>query len=230
MNGAVSPYARLRTRVCLCLLGSVFLTLPSVQGKLSWETTSYEFEAALGQKSVTARFPFANRSRQTVTITSVRSSCGCTTPTLDKKVYKPGEEGVIEAKFSFGSRRGRQAKHIYVHQTNGESEVTKLTIKGEIPVEMRVKPHFLRWKTGERPSTKRAEIRISRGVQIDKLEAVCGEDVFEVTLKRDEKHERLYHLEVRPRETDKRAGAVIQLRAEPSQSTQRKYSVYAYIR
>src|SRR4029078_5786443 len=46
------------------------------------------------------KFAAKNIYKQDIELLSVRSSCGCTTPTLDKKVLKTGEIGYVTATFN----------------------------------------------------------------------------------------------------------------------------------
>lgn len=47
-----------------------------------------------------ARFPFANETDHTVTITQVDTGCECLRVNLEKKDYKPGESGEIAVEFN----------------------------------------------------------------------------------------------------------------------------------
>ena len=49
-------------------------------------------------------FAFRNIGDDPVTIMRVTSSCGCTTPRLDKRTYAPSESGAITARFEIGQR------------------------------------------------------------------------------------------------------------------------------
>src|SRR5262245_62103878 len=46
------------------------------------------------------KFPVKNIYKQDIELVSVRSSCGCTTPTLEGKVLKTGETGYVVASFN----------------------------------------------------------------------------------------------------------------------------------
>ena len=59
---------------------------------LEWATTRISVDAAPEQESLEGVFAFTNNSEKTVTINSVRSSCGCTVPELTKHEYAPGAD------------------------------------------------------------------------------------------------------------------------------------------
>ena len=46
------------------------------------------------------KFPVKNIYKQDIELVSVRSSCGCTSPTLEHKLLKTGETGYVVAKFN----------------------------------------------------------------------------------------------------------------------------------
>ncbi len=49
-------------------------------------------------------FRFVNQSDRDVTITSIQSSCGCTTVKLIQRTYAPGEAGQIDVSFEISHR------------------------------------------------------------------------------------------------------------------------------
>src|SRR5690606_23474941 len=124
---------------------AVFLT-SSVLGALAWEKEKQQFETEFGQESVEAVYEFTNTGDQTVTITSAKASCGCTVPTLEKKVYEPGESGELTAIFTLGSRQGAQHKTITVETESGdESQQYKLELEVDIPIPVTLSPRVRFW-------------------------------------------------------------------------------------
>src|SRR5438094_10509272 len=45
--------------------------------------------------SLTRRFAFINAATKPLTITDLKASCGCMTPTLAQRTYQPGERGEL---------------------------------------------------------------------------------------------------------------------------------------
>jgi len=81
-------------------------------------------------KPVTHEFSFKNTSKQTILITNVKASCGCTTPTWTKTPIKPGETGNVTATYN-AANPGAFTKTITV--TANDTEQNKiLTIKGKV--------------------------------------------------------------------------------------------------
>lgn len=62
-------------------------------------------------------FDFTNISDKEITL-AVAASCGCTVPTMEKTVYKPGEAGKVTARFDPHGRTGPQTKTLTFTITN----------------------------------------------------------------------------------------------------------------
>src|SRR5258708_9335121 len=85
-----------------------------VFAQLKWDQPQQAFNPQLGEKAVTAKDRFTNAGPSPVAILDVRPSCGCTTATLAKKEYSPGEPGEIDAKFNFAGHVRHQQQCLYV--------------------------------------------------------------------------------------------------------------------
>lgn len=97
---------------------------------LKWDTDLHDFGTLNQGKPATYEFTFTNTSKETVLITNVRPSCGCTAANYTKTPIKPGEKGMVAATYNAASP-GNFAKSITV--TTSDSELPKsLTIKGKV--------------------------------------------------------------------------------------------------
>lgn len=95
---------------------AILMAIPSIgMADPSFPSTSTTFTAAVGDTQVAHSFPFTINGNARITITDIKTSCGCTTAKLDKTTYAPGESGNITATFIIGDRTGEQTKHIRVH-------------------------------------------------------------------------------------------------------------------
>lgn len=82
---------------------------------------------------VTHVFTFTNISQTPVTVTNVRASCGCTTPSWSRQPVMPGEQGVVTATYSAKGRPGKFHKSITVTLSNGTEDFNVvLYIKGTV--------------------------------------------------------------------------------------------------
>lgn len=97
---------------------------------LKWESEIHDFGTLPQGKPVTYEFTFTNTTKETVLITNVRPSCGCTAANYTKTPIKPGEKGMVAATYN-AAASGAFNKSITV--TTSDSETPKsLIIKGKV--------------------------------------------------------------------------------------------------
>jgi hypothetical protein len=135
----------------LCLLPAVL----DAEGtpKIEAPAPAYDFGEVYRGIKVEHVFRVRNAGSDTLRITNVRSSCGCTVALMDKKILAPG--GTAQVKASFDSERfaGFVEKSIYVESDDPEKPITKLTLTGKVKVDLSVSPsriYFSGLKAGER--------------------------------------------------------------------------------
>ena len=137
-----------RLTLPLPLLALLLTTTPAFAG-LTWEERSVSIEAKPEQAVIEAAFAFVNTGDDPVTITRVTTSCGCTTPSLDKRTYAPGETGAILARFEIGDRTGRHSSRIIVRSDAPGSSTTTLTLRSKIPELVRLPVRLVHWRPDE---------------------------------------------------------------------------------
>jgi hypothetical protein len=76
-------------------------------------------------------FKFINSGTDSIKLTSVRASCGCTTPFWEKNALMPGDTGKIEVAYNPLNRPGKFDKTVVV-RTSGEPETKLLRITGYV--------------------------------------------------------------------------------------------------
>src|SRR3954467_11074864 len=62
--------------------------------------TKHDFGTVARGSDTTYKFAAKNILTQDIELLSVRSSCGCTSPTVEKKVLKTGQIGYVTATFN----------------------------------------------------------------------------------------------------------------------------------
>lgn len=75
-------------------------------------------------------FTFTNRGRAPIVITNVKSSCGCTVPTVSKEPIMPGASSEIKVKYDT-KRIGVFSKNITI-QSNASEGTKIIKIKGTV--------------------------------------------------------------------------------------------------
>lgn len=98
---------------------------------MEWLTElQYNFGSFSEQETMYADFLFRNTGQKPLVLYEVKTFCGCTDATYDKKPTLPGDTGIIHVAFnSNGIVPGRFFKHIRVH-SNATDSVTELSITG----------------------------------------------------------------------------------------------------
>ncbi len=115
---------------------------------------------------MTVSYTFKNTGREPVTVVKINPSCGCTTAELAKKTYQPGEGGELAVKFTFGGRRGSQAKSIAV--TTDDQKTVQLAFQCVIlddPVAL--VPPLVGWRVGEAAGAKPVEITTAANPRVN---------------------------------------------------------------
>ena len=75
-------------------------------------------------------FEFVNKGKEPLILTSVRASCGCTTPSWTREPIAPGAKGIIKVKYDT-KRIGLINKSVTI-TSNGETSTKIIRIKGEV--------------------------------------------------------------------------------------------------
>ena len=104
-------------------------------------------------------FEFHNPYRQPIHIVSVRSSCGCTTPSVPRKTIPPGESGLILAQFNTRSFIGTKSANITVVFDQPHFAEVQLTVIGNIRSDISTEPGEIRF--GDVPIGESREVTVS---------------------------------------------------------------------
>jgi len=97
---------------------------------ITWKEDTFNFGDIEKGKPVSHEFSFKNTTKQTILITNVKASCGCTATNYTKTPIKPGETGTVTATYN-AANPGNFTKTVTV--TTNDSDVSKiLTIKGKV--------------------------------------------------------------------------------------------------
>ncbi len=124
-----------------------------------------------GDKNAVAVYRFHNAGNSPITITSLKTSCGCTTAEMSKKTFAAGEAGEVKATFEVGDRVGQQTKLITVISDDVPSRTTNLVLEVNIREFATMNPRFVYWRVGEATSEKRIEIAANASQTIAAVEA-----------------------------------------------------------
>ncbi|NHN26957.1 DUF1573 domain-containing protein [Flavobacterium jejuense] len=101
---------------------------------MKWETETHEFGEIEKGKPASYEFTFTNTTKETILITNVKPSCGCTAANYTKTPIKPGEKGSITATYNAASP-GNFTKTVTVTTSEEGAAPKVLIIKGKVKTE-----------------------------------------------------------------------------------------------
>ena len=91
---------------------------------------------------ITRFFRFTNTGGSNLEIRDIKSSCGCTVPTLSKTVYRPGEGGEIEVTFDPKNRSGIQNRRVTVMTNVPRQDTVVLSVFANVVPMITVTPNM----------------------------------------------------------------------------------------
>jgi hypothetical protein len=197
--------------------------------QLQWESRELEFSPSADQTHVTAHFKFQNVGQSEIKITSVSTSCGCTTAALEKNTIAPGEKGEIEATFNVGERVGLQQKTILVESTDPESPKTSLALKVHIPAVAQVRPSSLQWALGKAPSAQEINIKILNDFPIHAVSAISSDPRILARVEQTVPSKE-YRVIVEPKGTSEPVTAVLTIKTDYPAENPKEYIAFVRIK
>ncbi len=229
-----SPTSLLRA-VALFTIG---LIAPAIvfADSFDWATEEEYFDADFSTETITATYPFTNTGESAVTIVESSASCGCTIPTLDKKVYEPGESGELKALFTIGSRQGQQRKTITVvtEDAYGTKDTYELKLEVNIPVPVVFKPRVRFWKLNAEATTQNVEVTFHEQfpIVITDLNRKDADQPAQFDYEIETITEGLkYIIKLTPNNPSVKSRDTFMLASEQdTDGILRKYPIYAYVR
>jgi hypothetical protein len=154
-----------------------------------FEKQAYNFGTVARGADTVYRFAAKNIYKQDIELLSVRSSCGCTTPSIDKKVLKTGEVGYVTATFNTRTFTGLHGATLTVEvrwSDNGtwRRGETQLRVDGNIRADVVFKPGAVRFDSVEQGKISEQKVSVAYAGRSDwKIVDVRGaSDYLEVEM------------------------------------------------
>lgn len=130
-------------------------------GRILFVNDTADAGEMLDLEPATVQFEFRNVGLGPLTITRVQSSCGCTVPELDKKVYEPNEYGVITATFDPKGLQGSIARSIQVFTDSTSHPSMTINVRAFVkPVVLVVPKDILNFEMVEKGQEAVRELQI----------------------------------------------------------------------
>ena len=202
------------------------------RGELDFEKRVWKETADVSQEKVAFAFPFRNAGESAITITEVKSSCGCTTARLDKKIYAPGESGEITGRFTIGSRQGAQRKTIRLTTDSVAQPQVLLTVEVDIPKLLTIRPGMVLWRKGGDPEIKTIRLEPNGEIGVEVAGVELESEVFSLVpvATGDGAEEAANEILVAVHSTDDPARALIRIKARLPDGREKQYFAHALVR
>jgi len=101
------------------------------QAVMIFDTLIHDFGTIIEGEQVVCYFEYRNDGDKELLITSVETTCGCTTPNWSREPLGPGEKRDLEIIFDTSGRSGVQRKVVTVH-SNATNQEVQLTIRANV--------------------------------------------------------------------------------------------------
>ena len=107
------------------------------------EKLVHDFGKVGPNKKYNCEFEFKNAGDDTLRITRIQSTCGCTVTQLKKKVYAPGESGTVKVTFRTPTRQGSTTKNLYILSNDKKNTKFELALKAIVELKVEATPKSL---------------------------------------------------------------------------------------
>lgn len=185
----------------------------SAFGQLLWESKQSDVTPSMTDAKATTIFSFKNAGNYAVTIQDVKTSCGCTTATLTKKTYAPGESGQINVEYNIGTNTGLQQKQVYVTTDERTDAITQLTMRIFLPQMVTLTPPSVSWELNGDKTPKKITIDVLDGHEVNILDVRSSNDQIFAQIHTVIPHKK-YLLTVTPVNTNLPAEAELEIQTD----------------
>lgn len=201
-------------------------------GSLTFQESLKELSPDPNETKVVVDFKFTNKTDKPVNITRFDGGCSCVSVQLSdgKRVYAPGESGVLRANFEVGTFSGTVDKVVALW-LEGDPEDTpseRVTLRVHIPVVVEVEPKTLKWKIGEKLEPQTVKITMNGDKPTHILEVNGNSDAFSHQLKTIEDG-RKYELVITPNSTEATKLGGFRIKTDSSVTRQAIQQVFAMV-
>lgn len=150
---------------------------------LTWEKTSLDLTMEAGEGNLVAEFPFKNEGTGTVTISELKSSCGCSTPTVKSRTIALEESGVVTVVYAPGDRVGQQSARLTVATDEAGVAPAVLLLKVDVQPALTFAPRLLHWSRADGAIPRTVAIKQTSKSVVRILEIKPANDALAAELK-----------------------------------------------
>jgi hypothetical protein len=160
-----------------------------------FEEREHNFGAVARGADTVHRFPLKNIYKQDIELVSVRSSCGCTTPSIENKLLKTYDVGYVVARFNTRTFTGMHGATLTVEVRWNDNGVTRrgetqLRVNGNIRGDVVFKPGAIEFDVVDQGTAAQERVEVTyAGRSTWRIVDVRGaSDDFEVELTQKQRY------------------------------------------
>lgn len=195
---------------------------------LEWKSTVLVVEAERGQNVARVIFEFKNAGACAVRIATVKSTCPCLTPRIEKEVFDPGETGQVHAEISIPEAAASITRHLFVEIDDPARTRQRLTLIVNVFQPLHFSQCFIFWRMTEKTTEKLVTIAVADPPETVLRDLETTHALFHVRLESGDRAG-AYHLWIKPVEL--RAGLQADIRINVIVGGEEQvYAVYAAVK
>ena len=138
----------------------VIQSAPAARGEIKFKKLIHDFGAVDDTEEVHCNFDFTNTGDGLLLIREIKASCGCTTTSLEKMEYQPGESGSIELNFH-PKGYGPQTKTITIKSNSSGNDRLVLYIKAVVTPFVQFEPRSVRFNQVPTTEGREQTVKVS---------------------------------------------------------------------
>lgn len=174
-------------KITLVFGSLLILAASSLAGpKIVCDKPDFDFGVRRDNEVVTHQYVVTNGGDAPLAITRVKASCGCTAVKSSASSIPPGESATIDARFTLRGRRGKQHKTITVESNDPATPRMRLSLKGDIVVEVALEPRYLNFRQMHKDNVVTQKVAlVSLRPDIRIINVKAGSPAYEATIDPD---------------------------------------------
>jgi hypothetical protein len=171
----------------------------SLAATLEWDQTEANLEMTPEQEEIRATFTVTNNGDETVRISRIKTSCGCTGSVVDRKILEPGESTGITGTFNKGKRQGLNRNRLEVFIDGQAESVATLFMNVQIPTLIEVMPRIIYWNQRSAKTPRRIAVNLDGRYLDEILRIDYDQTKLEIIEKEDPQGQATVLLEIAPK-------------------------------
>jgi hypothetical protein len=198
--------------------------------QLAWDRTEVELEMAPDQKDIRAAFTVTNKGEDTVRISRIKTSCGCTGSIIKRKILEPSETTEVVGTFHRGRREGLNRNKLEVFIDEEKAPVATLRMTVKIPRLIEATPKVVYWSPTHAKTPRQVRVQLDESYlnRIDEIE--YNREMLELVIEDDPQDQTAKVLKILPRSFETVQRETITVRASGPNGRKAETRIHCLVR